>query len=365
MNFAPSTALSTATLLACFACQPTPATPRQGATARKFSVQTAPVTAAPVQLEIAAVGAVRAFEHVPVVAKVAGAVQRVRFTEGDTVQRGQVLVEIEVERYRLAVAAATAACERADATHLEAQAQLARRESPQAQSLGIIPHEQLAQARTKVATLRLDQVQAQVALRRAQLDLQDAHVRAPHAGIMETREVQTGQYVQPGHKLAELVRRNPLLLRFAVAEADAVHLAPDMPVQFHLPHTHEEFEADIIHVAAASQEASHMVPVTAKVRQSDHPALRPGAFATVSIRLTSSGQHPVIPQRAVLPGDTGFVVYTVAQGTAHRRSVRLGLHTSDGQVEVHSGLQPGDCLVTRGAAALQEGAAVRQDPAAP
>jgi multidrug efflux system membrane fusion protein len=362
---APTQAFFAATVLACLACQPTAAPLRQGATARKFSVQTAPVTAAPVRLEIVAVGAVRAYEHVPVVAKVAGAVQRVRFTEGDAVQRGQVLVEIELERFSLAVAAATAARDRAAATHMEAQAQLSRRESPQAQSLQIIPHEQLAQARTKVATLRLDQVQAEVALRRAQLDLKDAHVRAPQAGIMETREVQTGQYVQPGHRLAELVRREPLLLRFTVAEGDAVHLAPDMPVQFHLPHDSEAFTADIIHVATASQETSHMVPVTAKVRPSPHPALRPGASAAVSITLPSSGQHPVIPQRAVLPGDTGFVVYTVAQGTAHRRSVRLGLHTADGQVEVRSGLQPGDCLVTRGGSALQEGAAVQKDPAAP
>ena len=54
----------------------------------------------------------------------------------------------------------------------------------------------------------------QAALAQAELNLRDAYVRAPVAGIIETRTVQTGQYVQPGTVLATLVRRDPLLLRF-------------------------------------------------------------------------------------------------------------------------------------------------------
>ena len=62
------------------------------------------------------------------------------------------------------------------------------------------------------------------ALNQAKLNLRDAYVRAPFAGIIQTRTVQTGQYVQVGTVLATLVRRDPLLLRFRVPERDAAQL---------------------------------------------------------------------------------------------------------------------------------------------
>jgi len=60
--------------------------------------------------------------------------------------------------------------------------------------------------------------QAQAALAQARLNLRDALVRAPVSGIIQTRTVQTGQYVQLGTVLATLVQRDPLLLRFQVPE---------------------------------------------------------------------------------------------------------------------------------------------------
>src|SRR5690348_16624617 len=81
----------------------------------EFPVQVAPVAAQRVEYALSAVGSVDAFERMPITARVPGAIERVLFTEGDTVKRGQVLVEIELERYLLAVKAAQAAMERSQA----------------------------------------------------------------------------------------------------------------------------------------------------------------------------------------------------------------------------------------------------------
>ena len=89
-----------------------------------FPVDVAPVEARDVQLTIPAVGSVDAFERVQVTARVAGVVERVKFSEGDVVKTGQVLVEIEPQRYQVAVRSAKAALERVKASQAEAAAGL-------------------------------------------------------------------------------------------------------------------------------------------------------------------------------------------------------------------------------------------------
>ena len=80
-----------------------PAAARGGPARMAFPVEVAPVAARNVEYTVTAVGSVEAFERVQVTARVAGVVERVRFREGEQVEAGQVLVEIEPERYRLAV----------------------------------------------------------------------------------------------------------------------------------------------------------------------------------------------------------------------------------------------------------------------
>jgi multidrug efflux system membrane fusion protein len=67
----------------------------------------------------------------------------------------------------------------------------------------------------------------------------------------------------------------------------------------------------------------------------------------------------VIPQTAVRPSERGFVSFVVVDEKAQERILKLGMRTADGQVEVLSGLQPGEQLVVRGAEALRNGVTVR------
>ncbi len=91
-----------------------------------------------------------------------------------------------------------------------------------------MPAEELESFQTQARTAEAEVSAAKAALEQAQLNLRDAYVRAPIDGVLQTRTVQTGQYVQPGTVLATLLRRDPLLLRFRVPEADAArHQAGD------------------------------------------------------------------------------------------------------------------------------------------
>ena len=195
--------------------------PASGKMQMQFPVETIRVQNRAVTYSLNAVGSVEAFEKVQVTARVAGVVERVQFTEGSRSASGQILVEIEPQRYALAVESAQASFAKATAAKSDADAGLKRRESVDVQNPGLIPGEEIEAWRTKVLVAAAEVAQAGAALNQAKLNLHDAYVRAPLAGLVQTRTVQTGQYVQPGTILATLVRRDPLLLRFQVTESDA------------------------------------------------------------------------------------------------------------------------------------------------
>ncbi|CAG0994982.1 partial Multidrug resistance protein MdtA, partial [Gammaproteobacteria bacterium] len=117
-----------------------------------FPVETAPVKSRPVEYTVTAVGSVDAFEKVQVTARVAGVVEQVRFVEGESVDAGKALVEIEPRRYQLSVEAARANVQKAEAAKADAEAALARRRAVVEKNPGLIPGEELDTFATRVQT---------------------------------------------------------------------------------------------------------------------------------------------------------------------------------------------------------------------
>ena len=332
----------------------------------QFPVDVEQVQVRSLVYSVAAVGSVEAFEKVQVTARVSGAVDRVLFSEGEYTAAGRVLVEIETERYSLAVESAQAALERAEAAKADAEAGLKRRETVITQNPGLIPGEEVETWRTKVLTAASEVAQTRSALNQAKLNLRDAFVRAPIPGVIQTRTVQTGQYVQTGTVLATLVRRDPLLLRFRVPERDAARIKTGQEARFRVREDSREFTAEIVHVAEAADDVSRLVDVTANIDDPSDRTLRPGSFAEITIPVASASEAPVIPVSAVRPSERGFLAYVVEADKAVERILTLGMRSADGRVEVLSGLAGGETLVVRGAEALSNGVAVRVGaPAAP
>jgi multidrug efflux system membrane fusion protein len=335
--------------------------PGIGRAGMQFPVDTVRVQNRNVTYTLNAVGSVEAFEKVQVTARVAGVVEKVQFAEGSRVSVGQVLVEIEPQRYTLAVESAQASFAKATAAKSDAEAGLKRRELVDKQNPGLIPGEEIEAWRTKVLVAAAEVAQSNAALNQAKLNLHDAYVRAPVAGVIQTRTVQTGQYVQPGSVMATLVRRDPLLLRFQATEQDAVRLQPGVKAFFKVRDSDREYQARIIHVAASTEESTRMVAVTAEVVDKDKDSLRSGSFAQVRVPVGGSRPLPVVPQTAIRPSEKGFLAFVVEDGRAVERILTPGMRTADGNLEVLSGLKDGDLLVVRGAEALSDGVPVRVD----
>ena len=331
-----------------------------------FPVEVMTIGAEQVEYQVAAVGSLEAYEEVSVTARVSGAVDHVRFMEGDYVEAGAVLAEIEPERFRVNVRSARASYERAQAARQDAEAALRRRVELSERTPGLVREEELQTFRTQAQVAASEAAQAKAALDLAELNQRDAIVRAPFSGIVQSRDVRTGQYLQPGGVIATLVREEPLLLRFQVPEGEAARLEVGMDTHFRLSGGSRDFAADIIHVAASAHPESRMVPITARVQRAEGEAtgtrgdgLRPGAFAQVRIPVEVRDSAIVIPQLAVRPSERGFLAYIVEEDKAAERIVRLGMRTPDGRVEILEGLEAGNQLVVRGTEALRAGATVK------
>jgi multidrug efflux system membrane fusion protein len=325
----------------------------------QFPVDVEQVAVRSLVYSVTAVGSVEAFEKVQVTARVSGAVDRVRFSEGEYAAAGQVLVEIETERYRLAVESAQASFEKAEASKADAEAGLKRRETVTTQNPGLIPGEEVETWRTKVLTAASEVAEKRSALNQAKLNLSDAFVKAPISGIIQTRTVQTGQFVQTGTVLATLVRRDPLLLRFRVPERDASRIKPGQQARFRVREDEREFTAKVVHVAESADGTSRLVDITANIDDPSDRTLRPGSFAEITVPVASASEAPVIPVAAVRPSERGFLAYVIEGDKAIERVLTLGMRSADGKVEVLSGLSGGESIVVRGSEALSNGVSVR------
>jgi multidrug efflux system membrane fusion protein len=325
----------------------------------KFPVEIAVVESRNTEFNVRAVGSVEAYEIVQVTARVPGIVRAVRFIEGDAVRRGEALIEIEPDRYQLALQSAEAQFRKAHATLEETRSGLDRRTEMLQENPGFVSKEELENWQTRTRGFEADSAQAAANLEVAKLNLRDALVPAPEGGVIQTRSVRTGQYVQTGTVVATLVKRDPLLLRFGIPEQDAGRVRPGLTALFTVRGEEHEFTAKITAVTESADPATRMVSVTAEVNDPQRAKLRPGSFAEVTVHLGEAADLPVIPQISIRPSERGFLAYVVEDSTVRERILALGMQTADGFVEVRSGVEAGERIVIRGAEALRDKAGIR------
>lgn len=337
------------------ACSNSDAKPGAGKGARALAVRTAPVTARDVTYEVKALGSLEADELVQITAEVSGAAKEVAFQAGDRVTADKVLVRIDPERYRLQAEQADAAHRRALADWKRAQSDLARREELAKGQLVAV--EELNRSRQETERLAADAAAAEASLKIAQQNLQRSSVRAPRAGQMNTRTIETGQFVQVGTTLATLVDPRRLRLRFRVSESESMKAQVGQTVAFRVASLGDKaFTGRVYHVNNVADPATRQIEVLAWV---DNPGvLKPGFFAEVTLATGTNRNALVISESAIQASERGFVVFVVEDGKAKERPVQVGLRTGSGTVEIVAGLKAGDTIVTEGSDRLADGIAV-------
>ena len=373
------------------------------ATLRGPQVDALVVQSAPLVRTLQFSARVATLSRVDVGSTVTGRVAQVRVMEGTQVRQGDVLVQLESDELRAALAqavaaerqakarleglrstgrtAAQAARAQADASLQAASASLARVQqlvaegfySPaqldearravdvaRAQQLGAQAQLQAtADAGTDVAQAQAQWALAQAATVAAQARLAQATVVAPADARVLVREVEPGQIVQPGKALLSLALAGPTQLVAQVDERFLEQLQLGQPAWVVADAFAEQrFAARVLSIAPAVDAQRGAIEVKFSIEQT--PAfLREDMTLSVEVETARRERTLVLPQ-AALRGPAGgdqASVLVLQDGRAQVRNVRLGLRTLDA-VEVLDGLKEGD-TVLRGNATLQEGQRVR------
>ena len=373
------------------------------ATLRGPQVDALVVQSAPLVRTLQFSARVATLSRVDVGSTVTGRVAQVRVMEGTQVRQGDVLVQLESDELRAALAqavaaerqakarleglrstgrtAAQAARAQADASLQAASASLARVQQLVAE--GFYSPAQLDEARRAVDVARAQQLGAQaqlqatadagteVAQAQAQLALAQAATVAAQARLAQTtlvapadarvlvREVEPGQIVQPGKALFSLALAGPTQLVAQVDERFLEQLQLGQPAWVVADaFAAQRFAARVLSIAPAVDAQRGAIEVKFSIEQA--PAfLREDMTLSVEVETARRERTLVLPQGALrgpASGDQASVL-VLQDGRAQARNVRLGLRTLDA-VEVLGGLKEGD-TVLRGNATLQDGQRVR------
>jgi len=305
---------------------------------------------------IGATGELVAKEEAQIGSEVSGRITEILVDEGEAVEAGQVLLEIDPERRNLELANA-----RAGLTEASAAVGEQGREFRRAKTLherGIASDADLDKAETALALARSRAAAARAQVGVAERAVRDASVRAPFAGLIARREVSRGEFVNVGQPLFELVALDPVEVEFHLAERDSSRAVIGQEVRVSVaPFPDETFQGIVSVVSPTIDPRTRTLRVKARIDNPDG-RLRPGLFARADLGIAVREGVLLVPEEAILLRSDGSVVFRRVEGNrVERVVVETGEHRGT-QVEITRGLSPGDQVVTRGQAGLVDRALV-------
>lgn len=349
------------------------------------------------QDSVAASGSVEGSETTDVAFQVPGQVARVFVEEGQHVNRGQLLAELEPTDYRNAFNAAKAQKEAAEAVAQKADAgprqqeveeariELNRWEDEYKRMQFLVERKSLppndfqkieasynaARERYQMAVegTRLEDRNAAVAqalAAKAQTSeeskrLGDTRLLAPITGNISMRRVDPGQTVAAGTPVISIVNLNPVKVRVGVPEAEIAKIIPGATAEVSLPSLGaRSFEGKVGIIGVSAEPASRTYTVKIIV-PNPGPVLLAGMVAEARIFGTTKTRVLSIPGEAIVrdpQGATTVYVYHSDRNRVYARRVEVGLPVGD-EVEIRSGLAADDQIVVAGEQKLRDGSLVQ------
>ncbi|MDD3352641.1 MdtA/MuxA family multidrug efflux RND transporter periplasmic adaptor subunit [Zoogloea sp.] len=352
------------------AAKPGPGGRNRDTANRPVPVRTAASRTGEIEISVNAIGTVTAFNTVVIKPRVDGQLVRVAFREGQMVQAGALLAEIDPRPYAATLAQASGQLTRDEALLAHARLDLERYRGLLAKDS--IAHQQVdaqeAQVRQLEGTVETDRAQVET----ARLNLSFTRVTAPLAGTLGLRQVDAGNMVRAADAtgLVVLTQTQPISVLFAVP---ATHL-PALQARAGKPLAVEAWDRDGRRRLATGRLLStdNLIDTsTGTVRlkaQFDNPdgSLFPNQFVSTRLRLETRDAQVLVPSAAILKGAQGNFVYVVDE-TAQKASMRpvvLGPSTAE-TVSIESGLKAGEKVVIEGVDRLRDGAPVDISAPAP
>jgi membrane fusion protein, multidrug efflux system len=344
--------------------QPAPQSGRVNPYANAMPVVVAPAVTGDIDITLNALGTVTSLATVTIKSQISGYLINVAYQEGQVVNKGDLLAEIDSRPYELALKNAEGALERDQAMLQSAELDLKRYQD--LAKTNAIPRQQLDQQVALVAQDKGNVLSDQAQIETQKLNIVYCHIVAPVSGRVGLRLVDQGNYVTPGDAtgLVVITQFQPITVIFPVAEDNLPQITQRLKVAKALPVTAFDRSGAVKLATGELKILDNQIDTTTgtlKLRAefaNEDDTLFPNQFVNIRLLVDTLHGATVMPTAAIQRGAPGTFVYLLnADKTVTVKPVTLGPSQAD-RVAIEQGLSPGDRVVIDGADKLRNGAKV-------
>ncbi len=303
-----------------------------------------------------------ALNQVELRAQVSGYITGIFFKEGEVVQKGKALYEIDRRKYEAAYRQAEASIAQAKANLTKAQKDADRYHKLAEQDA--IARQTLDNADAALDVSRSQLAAAEASLLAARTDLDYSIIKAPFTGRIGISQVKLGAQVGAGNTLLNTMSsENPIAVDFVVNENDIPRFsalqgkavaAGDSTFRLQLPNGKPYDEPGRLTVIDRGVDN---LTATIKVRiEFNNPKgeLKEGMSGVMNVLNDQSGERVIIPYKSVVEQMGEFFVFVAKDTVAEQRKIHLGPRMRD-RIVVMDGVQQGELIVTEGLNRLRDG----------
>ena len=290
-------------------------------------------------------GMLESEENLMVSAKMPGMVRDIRVREGDVVQKGQVLASLDDEVLKKSIDEVKAGLD-------QVKVLFEKQKSLWDQKIG---------TELQYLTLKNQKESLEIKLRTLEAQVGQAVVTAPFAGVIDAVFIKTGSMAAPGVPLMQLVNTGSLKASAKVPDSYVSFIKQGDRVLVSFPDLNKEIEASVSYVGRIVDPLSRTFKIEVNIPSGD-PGLKPNLLAMVRINDKTLSKAIVIDENIIQPTESGKLLFVAGKengkSVALQRIVTTGV-SYNGRVQIVSGLEEGDQLITTGYQDLSDKQAIR------
>jgi membrane fusion protein (multidrug efflux system) len=286
-------------------------------------------------------GTLKPFEETVLMPEVSGRVVNINIQEGGFTKHGTLLVKLFDGDLQ------------AQLKKTEAQLKIAE-ETLKRQS-ELIKVSGISQSDYDQTELQVNSIQADIEVLKVQI--RKTEVRAPFDGTIGLRNISLGAQVTPSTALTTIRDISKLKLDFSVPEKYSKEIKPGTKVKFTIQGDERNYEATVMAIEQGIDVSTRNMKARAVVK-SKSSALVPGAFTNVELRLKENNNALLVPTQSIIPQERIKKIIVADKGLAKFITVKTGIRTAS-KIEVLSGINAGDTVITTGILFLKPGAVLK------
>lgn len=305
----------------------------------KTTVEVVEIEPGDVARTISIPGTVLPNEEVKLYSEVSGRIQSIGFQEGQLVNKGAVLVQVDTDILK------------AQRSQLKVEADLAIKD--EARKKNLLDAKGISLEEYEKSAAQLANIQAQIDLVNVQIS--KATIRAPFSGRIGLRRVSEGAFISSSTLITTLVQENPIKVEFAVSENYANHVKMGQSIEFKSDNSSDTYFANVFAYEPLIDATTRMLTIRAKANNTGK--LMAGTFVSVNYDLGKEQNAYMVPTQSIIPVLKGQKIFVVRNGKVVEIPVEIGIRTAE-KVQIIGDVKAGEKVLVTGLLSVRAGAAV-------